>query len=354
MELVYSFLVSFLCCFLIVRFGVLIFPSCADDLAGVQKIHSGRVPRIGGLAIVAGVLTGSTVSPQAMDDSFFYFMCFAVTTFVIGFVEDLSGKLGPWVRLALTGVVAFGVTVVCSLRVHDLGYPFLTQLLLTPGVSLFFVVIAIAGVTNAMNVIDGLNGLSAGIFTIACSAILLTISEIQAASLMSVSVTFIGAALGFLAFNLPAGRLFLGDGGAYFLGFSLSWLVIETSSVQHAVSAWLFFVLLSHPIIETLGSVIRRKWSGRGAFLADTGHLHSLVREYLFQKFRVNHHFSEKAANNTASCILLILNLVVASLGIVFRDSTLDLTVIFFTVVFLHTISIIILRRNLNNSEVKP
>jgi UDP-N-acetylmuramyl pentapeptide phosphotransferase/UDP-N-acetylglucosamine-1-phosphate transferase len=140
-----------------------------------------------------------------------------------------------------------------------------------------FTAIAVGGVANAINIIDGFNGLASGTTVIALCALAAIAGQVGDPAL-AVTALILGAAIaGFWLVNFPWGKLFLGDGGAYFAGFALAWLAVLLPMRNPSVSPWASFLICGYPIIEVLYSVARRLRSRCSPGSPDGAHLHSLV-----------------------------------------------------------------------------
>ncbi len=150
-----------------------------------------------------------------------------------------------------------------------------------------FTVFAVAGVTNSINIIDGYNGLAGGFSVIALIAMAAVAAQVNDSLILVVSVSMIGALLGFLVWNWPQGKIFMGDGGAYLLGFILAELSVLLVVRNTSVSPWFPVLLLAYPVFETLFTIYRRAWLLNATpGLPDALHLHQLtfkklVRDHL-------------------------------------------------------------------------
>jgi UDP-N-acetylmuramyl pentapeptide phosphotransferase/UDP-N-acetylglucosamine-1-phosphate transferase len=256
------------------------------DLNGVQKVHTMAVPRIGGLAVVAGVLFGLMVmralNPQVMKamqfDRILLLLAASVPAFGAGIVEDVTKRVSVKARLAATALSAVIASAVLGATVRELDLWGVDALLAITPLAVFVTAIVVAGGSNAINIIDGFNGLSGSTIVIMAaglSAIALQHGDMFVASL---GMLCIGATLGFLALNYPRGRLFLGDGGAYFLGFWVSEMAVLLLVRDPAVNAWQVLAVCAYPVIEVLFSIYRRKFiQNVSPGAPDALHLHTLV-----------------------------------------------------------------------------
>jgi UDP-N-acetylmuramyl pentapeptide phosphotransferase/UDP-N-acetylglucosamine-1-phosphate transferase len=251
------------------------------DTAGddPRKIHVHPTPRVGGVAIVAGLAAGAVVQGVGGGDVRFWLLlalC-AAPAFLWGLIEDVSKRGAILVRLSLTGTSAGLAFVLLDTRITFVDLPGLDYLLTFHALSFAFTVFAVTGVANAMNVIDGLNGLS-GVTGLLAAAGLAVVAWIAGDPVVFSAACVLGASVaGFLLVNFPRGRIFLGDGGAYLMGLLLALLSVILVHRNSEVSPWFPLVLLAFPVWETLFSMYRRKRRGRSTGEADALHLHSLV-----------------------------------------------------------------------------
>jgi UDP-N-acetylmuramyl pentapeptide phosphotransferase/UDP-N-acetylglucosamine-1-phosphate transferase len=256
------------------------------DLNGVQKVHTTAVPRIGGLAVVAGLLLGLMVfrafNPKAMQASYFdnilLLLAASLPAFVAGIIEDMTKRVSVKARLAATALSAVIASAVLGATVTELDLWGVDALLAITPFAVFVTAVVVAGGSNAINIIDGFNGLSGStiVFMAAgLSAIALQNGDMFVAVL---GVLGIGATIGFLALNYPRGKLFLGDGGAYFLGFWVSEMAVLLLVRNQAVNAWQVLAVCAYPVIEVLFSIYRRRViQNVSPGAPDALHLHTLV-----------------------------------------------------------------------------
>ncbi len=255
------------------------------DLVGVQKYHEVPVPRIGGMAIFVAFLL-STLLINNMGSEWGRFVSgVAISVFFIflgGITEDLTKDFGPFKRVAFmslgTFIAIFAVNILPV--IYNLGIPLVDSQLKTYYFTcLLFTVLLVVGVTNSFNLIDGYHGISSfcgmvGLLTIATIAYKLGCIEVYYTSL-----TMVGAILGFFIYNYPRGKLFLGDGGAYLIGFSIAVLGIYLSQKYHDKFKPLSLLLIvSYPVIEVLFTIYRRRLVKKvHAMRPDQMHLHQLI-----------------------------------------------------------------------------
>lgn len=277
--------ISLLVCFLIIRSGRL-HGRFSHDLAatGRQKFHTAPTPRIGGIAIAAA-LAGSVLALEALNwlrlesaHGLTMLALSAIPAFAGGLGEDLTKKVGVPLRLLLTFAAALLASLFVGATLDRLDMPGLDTLLLLPVFAIAFTAFAVGGIANSINIIDGYNGLAGSYSVLVLAAFAGVAAQAGDPVVLAASLAMLGALLGFLVFNYPGGRIFLGDGGAYLLGFWLGELSVLLVVRNPEVSPWLPIVLLVYPVVETLFSIYRRKiLKGRSAGRADAMHLHQLI-----------------------------------------------------------------------------
>lgn len=234
-----------------------------DRIAGVQKLHRTPVPRIGGVAVLGGVLIGCA----AIDGPLGVFLLAAIPAFAAGLVEDLTGRVS--VRLRLMATLVSGLAF-CLLSGHAIDLPGLPPMLL-------FTAFAVAGIAHAMNIIDGADGLAGGTAVIVLCGFSVLALLVRDTAMLAISVVMIGALLGFLVLNFPGGKLFLGDGGAYLIGILLAAVAVALPARNADLSPLTGLVVLAYPVIETCTTILRRmRRKGGNPGQADRLHLHSL------------------------------------------------------------------------------
>ncbi len=253
---------------------------CDTDLDSVQKFHTKPVPRIGGLGIFCGFCLTITLAAfwwQAYH--IFYLLIATLPAFIAGFAEDLTKKIRPLPRLIATflaailgfwllkaGLVRLGISSIDS----ALRYYWFLSLILT--------VFAVGGVSHAINIIDGYNGLASMVTMMIFIALAYISSKVGDHLLSSVALGMVAAVAGFFLLNYPRGLIFLGDGGAYLLGFLVAELSVLLVTLHPSVSPWFPLLLLIYPVIETLFSIYRRKVIKKTAVsMPDALHLHTLI-----------------------------------------------------------------------------
>jgi UDP-GlcNAc:undecaprenyl-phosphate GlcNAc-1-phosphate transferase len=238
-----------------------------------------NMPLLGGLAVAAGCAVGVLVElllwreQVVSTDRLLGFSIGGVLLLATGACDDRFG-LRPATKLLVQIAVA-AIAFQYGFRIDYLSEPFSNQTVALPlWVSWPLTTLWIVAVTNAVNLIDGLDGLATGLGAII--AVTLTVICFRADQMLGVLVgsALLGALIGFLPFNFPPARIFLGDSGAYFIGYTLSLLAVE----GYRKAALLTFVVpllaLAVPLLDTMLSIFRRLRSGKRIFDADSLHMH--------------------------------------------------------------------------------
>ena len=322
--------ISWFICYLILRYEGAHAHFSHDHVdAGIQKFHALPTPRIGGVALFTSLLVCLAIElilhPANFSSSLglTYFILACVPVFFGGIIEDVTKNVGVAQRLLFS--IASALTAIWLLgglidRSHINA---LDNLLILAPVAVAFTVLGIAGVCNAMNIIDGYNGLSAGYATIALAAIACIAFQVNDQLVLTLSLGLMGGLLGFLCWNWPHGKIFMGDGGAYLLGFSLAELAILLLYRNPAVSPWFTAIILAYPIIETLFSMFRRKFITRTKTgLPDAAHFHQLL---FFKILHGQQYTNTKQLTHTNSRVALFIwppALIVSIVGTLFWQST--------------------------------
>lgn len=268
-----------------------------------RRMHNKPMPKFGGPAIIIGFLSSIiyliiTSSIEGNINIFgienyaiklLGFFLGILTLSVFCYFDDIKG-IHPLVKL--TGqVLAAIIVILCGIRIEDLNIPFLDgNIMLNNIVSIGITLFWIVGVTNAINLIDGLDGLSSGIAIISCVSLLI-IFALNASPLIAIIIitALAGAISGFLPFNFNPAKTFIGDIGSNFIGFALA--IVSILGIAKTATAFVVvlpIIVLGLPIFDTLSAIIRRIIKGKSlkaVLQADKGHLHhKLIEKGFTQK----------------------------------------------------------------------
>jgi UDP-N-acetylmuramyl pentapeptide phosphotransferase/UDP-N-acetylglucosamine-1-phosphate transferase len=261
--------------------------SADADLSGPQKFHATPVPRIGGVGMFTGLLCCVGVAFLARHADWklgaLIVVC-GLPAFLAGLIEDLTKRVSPAKRLLATAVsAALGIWLL-SATITRTDIPGLDWLVATAVGAWIATVFTVAGVANSVNIIDGFNGLSSMCVSLMLLVFAYVAYQVGDIPLALWALAGVGAALGFFVWNFPSGLIFLGDGGAYFLGFYLAEIGILLIARNAEVSPLFPLMVCVYPVFETLFSMYRRKViRAVPTGLPDGIHLHSLIYRRLMR-----------------------------------------------------------------------
>jgi len=211
----------------------------------------------------------------------------SIPVFFGGLIEDIFKNVGVAQRLLLTMISAAIAACIIDkgLILYHVDVVWMDKLLSIEVISLLFTLFAVGGFTNAINLIDGYNGLVGGVMIVALTAITIAAFLLNDAMIAVISIIMIGAILGFLVWNWPRGKIFLGDGGSYFIGFISAELCLLLMHHNPTVSPWFPLAIFIYPVIETLFTMFRRTFIHKTANTEpDASHLHQLIFKFLLNR----------------------------------------------------------------------
>lgn len=298
-----AFLSSCFITLLIIRYRFIHERLSADhDFDGPQKFHTIAVPRIGGISIFLGLFSAiliSILSKPNYQTLLTLFLC-SILTFSAGLLEDFTKSVKPKFRLIATAISAGLAIYFFNASITNIDVPGINYLLLMPAAALVFTAFAVTGITNAYNIIDGFHGLSSMVANIALMAIGYLALSLNDRTIAQLCFVMVGANLGFFIWNYPRGLIFLGDGGAYLLGF---WTAVTSILliVRHPeISPWVALMFNGYPILETVFSIWRKAIHRKGSpSEPDSIHFHMLIYRRVLSpnrlKIREENTFSDNA-----------------------------------------------------------
>lgn len=287
----FSFLVSFissaLLTLLVIKQVRLHGPALDADFAAVQKVHSHSVARIGGLPIFLAVVISAAISiwrVPAMAGWLLSLLLCSSIAFMGGILEDYTGNVSATRRLILTMAAALLGYFLIDAKLDRIDIPYGSWQLHYVWLVIPLTVLAVAGIANAVNIIDGFNGLASVVSICMLISLGYVAAQVGDVFVVVTALMVAGAAAGFLIWNYPVGLIFLGDGGAYFLGFMLAELALLLVLRNPQVSTWYAALLLIYPAFETIFSAYRRMFvRGKSPAMPDGIHLHSLIFRRIVQ-----------------------------------------------------------------------
>lgn len=256
----------------------------AVDAPNHRKVHSRIMPRLGGLAIFIAFIGAYFIVSPAIDslkgDVVFGLLVGGAIVVLVGALDDRF-DLSPKLKL-LGQVIAAGVVVYSGVVIDLVNVPFgdgtITLTWLAYPLTIFWIV----GVTNAINLIDGLDGLSAGVSGIATCTILVLALMMGNTTVVLLCVVLLGSIAGFLVYNFHPAKIFMGDSGALFLGFSLATLSVLGFKQATVVSLLVPIMILGVPLSDTFFAIMRRWVNHLPISVADKNHLHHCLLQMGF------------------------------------------------------------------------
>ena len=254
-----------------------------------RKIHSKPMPRIGGLSFIIGffvaiIFSLLTVKVDTSVNLVGFFIGSAIVA-AVGFLDDIY-HIKPWQKL-LGQVIAAILVIISGLRICYINIPFITLYGLNDVLSIIITFFWIIGVTNALNLIDGLDGLATGVSAIATLALTIVFALNGSGELpLLITVALLGGLVGFLPYNFNPAKTFMGDTGSNFLGFTLATVSMIGMAKTYTLMAIVVpVVILGLPIFDTLFAICRRVLHHKSIMEADRGHIHHrLIDAGLSQK----------------------------------------------------------------------
>lgn len=242
----------------------------AIDAPDARKVHQVSIPRLGGLAIYIGYMVSLLYSVKDIS-SVKGLLIGSVILVAVGIWDDVK-QIGPKTKL-LGQIVAALMLPIFDNAIHFISIG--DHMLYLEYLSIPLTVFWIVGFTNIVNLIDGLDGLAAGISLIACIAICIVTLQMGQVDLACITLALAGAACGFLRYNFNPAKIFMGDTGSMLLGYTMAAISVM-GSVKTAATVGLVVpvIVLGLPILDTLFAIVRRRINGRPVFQPDKGHLH--------------------------------------------------------------------------------
>ena len=315
-----AFLASFLLCIAVILTKRWHGAFSMDTTDGIQKFHSAPTPRIGGIPILLALVIAWGKASAEIQTLLVPILFAGMPAFLFGIAEDLTKQIGVFQRLLATmasGLLAWWITDYSLSRLDIWGFD---QLMQFTFFSVIFTAFAVGGVANAINIIDGFNGYASLTCTIAFIGFALMAFQVGDQNLALVSVILAASVWGFFWLNWPFGKLFLGDGGAYLLGFSLAWIAVLLIERNPSVTAFSALLICILPITEVLFSIFRRKVRNEHPGKPDRLHFHSIFQRRYVSKWFVN--WSNLAKNSFVGILMGLMSLAPAVLANFIFDST--------------------------------
>lgn len=291
-DIAIAFLLAFITAFVITPYTIRLAKKVgAIDMPADRRVNKKPMPRLGGLAVIAGFLVSAiylvitmniekkiNFAEENLNKKLFGCFLGIIVLGITCYIDDVK-SIKPLTKLA--GQTIAAVIVVCSgVLIDNFTIPFKENSVMLNEVFSFILTVGwIIGITNAINLIDGLDGLSSGITLISCISLLIIFALNESPLIAIVLITALaGAIVGFLPYNFSPAKTFIGDVGSNFMGFSLAVIsILGVAKTYTAIVIVAPIIVLALPIFDTLWAIIRRivkTKSIKGVFKADKGHLH--------------------------------------------------------------------------------
>ncbi|PAV31309.1 undecaprenyl-phosphate alpha-N-acetylglucosaminyl 1-phosphate transferase [Virgibacillus profundi] len=312
-DLIIAFLISF-CATLFLMYPIkrLAVKMNVIDMPNYRKVHKTPLPRLGGLGIYLGTVIG-LLYLRPTNEYFLEICIGAVIIIITGLLDDkfsikpmlkLTGQIIPAALLIYSGLIIERITIP-FFGVIELGY-----------FSILITLLWIVGITNAINLIDGLDGLASGVSTIALTSIFIMAIMDERILVGYLCIVLIGSNLGFLFHNFHPAKVYMGDTGSLFLGYSIA--VISILGLFKNITLFSFIIpviVLAVPIFDTLFAMVRRMLSGEKIMMPDKKHIH---HQLLLAGF----------SHKTSVLIIYAFSILFGALAILFSNASLNLTLI--------------------------
>lgn len=287
-----AILVAILACAVTFMVGVLIISTqywhgrwTQDDYDGIQKFHDHPASRIGGAALVLGIFVPLLILDNELSALLVPLLSAGLIPFFIGFQEDITRRVSVGKRLLATMAGAGLAIFLTGQYLNRLDIPGVDVLMDWWPVGACVTVIAVGGVTNAVNILDGFNGLASGTVVVILAFLGLIAFHVNDILLLRLCLLVSAAVLGFMLLNYPFGKIFLGDAGAYFLGFLMAWIALLLPMRNSDVSPWASLLVCAYPVVEVLYSMVRRMVAKKQTGQPDNLHLHTLIKTRIVRRY---------------------------------------------------------------------
>ena len=257
-----------------------------------QTLHKQSVSRFGGIAIFLSLLIASNISDESEYEFLRNLLLCTSPVFLVGFIDDMKISIPPFVRLMLIIPSSLLCYYFLGTKAESLEIPFIDLLFQYEIFVIIFICIALSGMINAFNMLDGINGLLLLFCLSTCISIIVFPQSSTSLEFYYYLVALFSSILGIFILNFPLGRIFLGDGGAYFLGAAISVGLIKYYQ-SNDLSPWYVLLMLIYPLTDVIFSIARRIISKYSALEPDNKHLHHLiyrrVKKMGFSSENLNH-----------------------------------------------------------------
>ena len=308
-----------------------------SDLEGVQKFHSTPTPRIAGMPVFVSFFIGLWFV-DALEPSYVVLLLASLPVFFGGLIEDITAKISATKRMVATLVSIVILFFMGDITINFLGFDWVDYYLSNNLIlSLLFTMLVVGGAVNSINIIDGYNGLMSGYSILVLLAIAYVASILGDVIVFQLSLILVTSLAGFAVFNFPFGKIFMGDGGAYFVGFMMVSIGLMLGIRNKEVSHWFVLLLFIYPLYETVFSIYRKKIvRGTSPSQPDGYHLHMLIYKRLVKCKKFKH--NKTICNSMTSPFLWVLSLLGIIPAVIWFDNQTMLIIWAFVFMVIYTI----------------
>lgn len=244
-------------------------------------MHVRLTPRVGGIAIFASLLLSVLFAPDPVSGPYAKFVAATSLLFIVGLAEDVGFRVSPLGRLLAVACASLIVIWLFDIWLPGIGVPHLDIYFQHWVVGIPVTLLVTAGIANGFNLIDGVNGLASLAAVVAAFALSQIASQAGFANMIQLTLMFAVLMLGFFVVNYPFGFIFLGDAGAYTLGFVLSWFGVSLLINSPSISPWAILLTLFWPVADMLLAIYRRYRRMTAISAPDRLHVHQMVMRAL-------------------------------------------------------------------------
>lgn len=299
-----------------------------------RSAHLNPTSRLGGCAVCLSILIIIFINNETVH---LEFAISALPIFIVGLMEDIGRPQTPKLRLAVGSLSAVMFIAFEGRFINSVGFEWGNIILSLTPVAIVFTIFCVVALINALNFIDGINGLASGKTMIAAFALMWLSNIYNEPNLTLLGTAIFAASLGLFMLNYPNGRIFLGDAGAYTLGFLLAVSLITLHSKHVEISAFSILLLIFWPLADMGHSIFRRWLNGKRSDRPDKLHFHHVIMRSLVILSRER--ISKEWANPLATSIILPMAGLPVALGVVYNQNNGLCMALFFGFKLLYTFS---------------
>lgn len=246
-----------------------------------QSAHRTPTPRIGGLAVLCGFVSMACLVDDGNSQIILFLIVSMLPVLIGGLGEDTGYDVSPLMRLMLSFASALVAGLLLSQWISRIGIPGIDLIVSTSLTAAIVTMLVSGGFSHALNLIDGLNGLSLGVASMMAAGLCAVAYMMGDPLVATLSMILMASCLGLYVLNFPFGKLFLGDAGAYSIGHILMWLAVLLINRHDEIAPFALLLILFWPIADMLLAIIRRYQTGKPITEPDRLHFHQIMMRVL-------------------------------------------------------------------------